>query len=46
MKLEDAALCLDCDEVFEGQERCPKCGSAFWRYLALWLKQLEESGER
>lgn len=25
MRLNDAKLCLDCDEIFEG-DACPKCG--------------------
>ena len=42
MKLSKACICLDCDEIFEELDRCPKCGSAIWRYLELWIKSLKE----
>lgn len=45
MKLSKACLCLDCEEVFENLDRCPKCGSMFYRFLEMWLKKLEERRE-
>lgn len=36
MKLGEARLCLDCDEVHEAQS-CPACGSETFAYLSRWV---------
>ena len=43
MKLKDALLCIDCDEIFtvEGSTcnpRCPSCGSSVFARLAGWVQ--------
>jgi hypothetical protein len=37
MKLREARLCLDCEEVFAGSETCPACGSRAWFPIKKWL---------
>ena len=42
MKLNDAKFCVDCEEVFEGSDACPKCGqSACSVCLSDWLMSLK-----
>jgi len=36
MKLKDAKLCVQCDEIYVGNENCPSCGSLQF----LWLHNL------
>ena len=36
MKLRDARLCLDCDEV-HGDGMCPVCGSESFAYVSRWV---------
>jgi hypothetical protein len=36
MQLRVARLCLDCEEVFEG-ENCPVCASDRYAFLTSWL---------
>ncbi len=43
MNLNDALLCIDCDEVFttEGapcNPRCPTCGSSVFALLSAWVQ--------
>jgi hypothetical protein len=43
MKLKDALLCIDCDEVFttEGSPcnpRCPSCASSAFAVLSAWVQ--------
>ena len=38
MKLADAKLCTECDELYEGQN-CPKCGNQGW-WLSAWIKPI------
>ncbi|MDY7035543.1 MAG: hypothetical protein SV375_05190 [Thermodesulfobacteriota bacterium] len=40
MKITDAKLCLNCDEVFEGP-RCPVCGGEACSWLGVWLSPPE-----
>lgn len=40
MKLSDALLCLDCDEVC-AESTCPACGSAVVFPLSRWLAPIE-----
>jgi hypothetical protein len=40
MRLANALLCIDCDEVFEPAGSivaCPKCGSAVFAPVAAWV---------
>ncbi len=42
MKLRDALLCIDCDEVFTAEgsacnARCPRCGSQVSVSMTVWL---------
>lgn len=37
MKLPNARLCLDCDEVHESQV-CPSCGSEVFAFLTRWVQ--------
>ena len=41
MKLKEARICIDCDEVFEGR-CCPMCGSEQVVYLNAWLLPPDE----
>ena len=42
MKIRDAKVCLDCDEVFPIHlESCPKCGSMAFAWLAGWVKPIQ-----
>jgi hypothetical protein len=36
MQLQSARLCLDCDEVHDGQ-RCPHCASETFAYITRWV---------
>jgi hypothetical protein len=36
MRLDDARLCLDCEEIHEEQE-CPGCGSEAFAFLTRWI---------
>lgn len=42
MKLINAKLCLDCDEVFEGNY-CPRCGEGRGWHIELWLRPMREA---
>ena len=37
MRLDDARLCLDCEEIHEEQE-CPACGSEAFAFLTRWIQ--------
>jgi anaerobic ribonucleoside-triphosphate reductase len=40
MKLRDARLCADCDEVYESRgiyASCPGCGSESFALISQWL---------
>jgi hypothetical protein len=44
MKLPEAFLCIDCDEVFIAKgnaPRCPSCGSSAHAPLSRWVKSME-----
>jgi predicted nucleic acid-binding Zn-ribbon protein len=36
MRLHDARLCLDCDEVHDAT-MCPTCGSESFAYISRWI---------
>ncbi len=41
MKLAEAKLCIECDEVFSGPA-CPSCGKHEpWKSLSEWVKPLD-----
>jgi len=47
LPLRRAALCMDCDEVFEmGDGSCPACGSETWSTLARFLDMAPGKGSR
>jgi len=46
MDLRMARLCLDCEEIFESNSRCPKCGSGFWHPIMRWIRPLGEAEKR
>jgi hypothetical protein len=37
MRLDDARLCLDCEEIHEEQD-CPACGSEAFAFLTRWIQ--------
>lgn len=40
MKLRDAVICLNCDEVYSAKDdrgNCPRCGDYNYRYITHWL---------
>jgi len=37
MRLDDARLCLDCEELHTDSE-CPSCGSEAFAFLKRWIK--------
>ena len=37
MQLDNARLCLDCDEIHDSQT-CPACGSEAFAFLTRWVK--------
>ena len=45
MRLDDARLCLDCEEIHDEQE-CPACGSEAYAFLKRWIKTTANGGER
>jgi hypothetical protein len=44
MRLDDARLCLDCEEIHEERE-CPACGSEAFAFLKRWIKSAAD-GDR
>lgn len=36
MQLRVARLCLDCEEIHDGQQ-CPACGSESFAYISRWI---------
>lgn len=36
MKLKGAKLCIECDEIYDGQF-CPQCGADQGGWLRMWL---------
>jgi hypothetical protein len=41
MRLDDARLCLDCEEIHDERE-CPACGSEAFAFLKRWIKSAGE----
>jgi predicted nucleic acid-binding Zn-ribbon protein len=44
MQLHTARLCLDCQEVHEGQT-CPVCGSESFAYISRWIPAPERRAQ-
>lgn len=45
MKLRDARLCADCDEVYEAAglyAQCPACGSESFALISRWVPTLHD----
>jgi len=45
MRLDDARLCLDCEEIHDERE-CPSCGSEAFGFLKRWIKTTGNGGDR
>jgi hypothetical protein len=45
MRLDDARLCLDCEEIHDEQE-CPSCGSEAYAFLKRWIKTTGNGSQR
>ncbi len=43
MDLRMARLCLDCEEIFEGKSRCPRCDSESWHPIMGWIRLVSEA---
>ena len=46
MDLKMARLCLDCEEIFEGNPRCPRCDSESWHPIMGWIRPMSEAETR
>jgi hypothetical protein len=46
MDLRMARLCLDCEEIFEGKARCPRCDSETWHPIMGWIRPMSEAERR
>ena len=46
MELKLARLCLDCEEIFEGKNRCPRCDSETWHPIMGWIRPMSEAEKR
>jgi hypothetical protein len=46
MDLKMARLCLDCEEIFEGKSRCPRCESETWYPIMGWIRPMSEAQTR
>ena len=44
MRLDDARLCLDCEEIHQEQE-CPACGSEAFGFLTRWIHSTSPAQE-
>lgn len=44
MKLDQAKMCLDCEELFEG-EQCPLCGRENYVWVQTWIPLLSGRAE-
>jgi hypothetical protein len=42
MDLKMARLCLDCEEIFQGKSRCPRCGGKSWHPIMRWIEAMGE----
>jgi hypothetical protein len=42
MKLTNARLCLDCDEVHEEDNQCPMCASESFAFIKRWVTTPEK----
>lgn len=41
MKIEEAKICLDCDEIYEGTSLCPNCSGRIGWPLREWIGTIE-----
>lgn len=43
MDLAKVKLCVDCEEMWEGNEQqCPRCASKSWAWLSKWVPPMSE----
>ena len=48
MKLSQAKICINCDELFQSSApsgACPVCGEDNWRWLQSWVRPLRSAAE-
>jgi len=45
MRLDDARLCLDCEEIHD-QQVCPACGSEAFGFIRRWIRSASDGGAR
>lgn len=45
MKIEEAKICLDCDEIYEGSSLCPNCGGRIGWPLREWIGSMGRETE-
>ena len=45
MKLQDAKLCLNCEEIYVGPV-CPKCATPHCVFVTNWIQSLEKQRQR
>ncbi len=44
LRLDQVALCLDCETCFEiGPDPCPACGSGMWASVARFLNRRNDT---
>ena len=46
MELGSARFCIDCEEIFEADKRCPRCGSEVWYPIMNWIRPMSEAERR
>lgn len=45
MKIEEAKICLDCDEIYEGSTLCPNCSGRIGWPLREWIGTMGRGAE-
>ena len=45
MKIEEAKICLDCDEIYEGSSLCPNCSGRIGWPLREWIGSMGRRAE-
>lgn len=45
MRLDDARLCLDCEEIHD-QQVCPACGSEAFGFIRRWIRSASDGSAR
>lgn len=42
MKLQEAKLCLNCDEIYTGPV-CPKCATPHYAFVSTWIPPIKDN---